>query len=77
MRKRVVLVIDEEYIELSTAASRLWAKSDDGLNEEWLPLFLHMIDAAHVAGMLWDCWVPVSYTHLWQIYIKHVCPSPG
>ncbi len=56
--ERVVLVIDEEYIELSPAASRLWAKSDDGLNEEWLPLFLHMIDAAHVAGMLWDCWVP-------------------
>ena len=53
-------MIDEEYIELSPAASRLWAKSDDGLNEEWLPLFLHMIDAAHVAGMLWDCWVPLG-----------------
>lgn len=60
MRKRVVLVIDEEYIELSSATSRLWAKSDDGLNEEWLPLFLHMIDAAHVARMLWDCWVPIG-----------------
>lgn len=60
MRKRVVLVIDEEYIELSSASSRLWAKSDDGLNEEWLPLFLHMIDAAHVARMLWDCWVPIG-----------------
>lgn len=60
MQKRVVLVIDEEYIELSPATSRLWAKSDDGLNEEWLPLFLHMIDAAHVARMLWDCWVPLG-----------------
>lgn len=59
-RKRVVLVIDEEYIELSPTASRLWAKSDGGLNEEWLPLFLHMIDAAHVARMLWDCWVPLG-----------------
>lgn len=56
----MVLVIDEEYIELSPTASRLWAKSDGGLNEEWLPLFLHMIDAAHVARMLWDCWVPLG-----------------
>lgn len=53
-------MIDEEYIELSPTASRLWAKSDGGLNEEWLPLFLHMIDAAHVARMLWDCWVPLG-----------------
>ena len=56
----MVLVIDEEYIELSPATSRLWAKSDDGLNEEWLPLFLHMIDTAYVARMLWDRWVPIG-----------------
>ena len=60
MRNQVMSAMGNEYIELSPAVCRLWAKSDDGINEEWLPLFVHMIDVAHAARMLWDRWVPLG-----------------
>ena len=47
---------------LSRAARSLWGKSDYGMGEEWLPLYVHMHDSACVAGALWDAWVPRS-TH--------------
>jgi CRISPR-associated endonuclease/helicase Cas3 len=43
---------------LSKQASSLWGKSDYGEGERWLPLFVHMLDAAGIAGCLWDQWVP-------------------
>ena len=48
---------------LSAAARSLWGKSDYGEGECWLPLYVHMADAAGVAGRLWDRWLP------------KVCPS--
>ncbi len=44
---------------LSDAAQSVWAKTsprDDG----WLPLTRHLEDAAAVAGLLWDRWLPAS-----------------
>ena len=43
---------------LSKQASSLWGKSDYGEGEQWLPLFVHMLDAAGIAGRLWNRWVP-------------------
>ena len=43
---------------LSPQARSLWAKSDYGIGEQWLPLYMHMRDAAGVATRLWDQWVP-------------------
>lgn len=43
---------------LSAAARSLWGKSDYGEGECWLPLYVHMADAAGVAGRLWDRWLP-------------------
>lgn len=40
------------------AARSLWGKSDYGEGECWLPLYVHLADAAGVAGRLWDCWLP-------------------
>lgn len=47
-------------IPLSAMAQSLWGKSDRGENQLWLPLFVHMFDAAHMAAHLWDEWVPVG-----------------
>lgn len=44
--------------ELSRQARSLWAKSDYGIGEEWLPLFVHMYDSACVIGRLWTDWIP-------------------
>ncbi len=44
---------------LSNAAQSVWAKTsprDDG----WLPLDRHLEDAAAVAGLLWDRWLPAA-----------------
>ncbi|MGP4004682.1 CRISPR-associated helicase Cas3' [Streptomyces sp. 8N706] len=40
----------------------MWAKHDrDG--DGWLPLWRHMEDAAAVAGLLWDRWLPANVRH--------------
>ncbi len=45
-------------VALSGPARRLWGKSDRAENAYWLPLYVHLSDAGHVAGYLWDQWVP-------------------
>lgn len=47
-------------IELSKAAQSIWAKSDYGKGEGWLPLFMHMSDACGTILKLWDEWLPVG-----------------
>ncbi|MEU9737177.1 CRISPR-associated helicase Cas3' [Streptomyces sp. NPDC048002] len=44
---------------LGEAARAVWAKHDRDA-DGWLPLWRHMEDAAAVAGMLWDRWLPAS-----------------
>lgn len=43
---------------LSSRACSLWAKSDYGVGEQWLPLFVHLHDTMGVIGRLWDEWLP-------------------
>lgn len=43
---------------LSPRARSLWAKSDYGVGERWLPLFVHLHDTMGVIGRLWDEWLP-------------------
>jgi len=55
--------------DLDTALAVLWAKSwpyggPAQEVEEWLPLWQHMDDAADVAGLLWDEWLPLSLRRL-------------
>lgn len=45
---------------LSDQARSLWGKSDYGVGESWLPLYVHMADSAGIASRLWDSWVPRS-----------------
>lgn len=45
---------------LSEQERSLWGKSDYGVGEEWLPLYVHMADSAGMADRLWDEWVPPS-----------------
>lgn len=48
---------------LHAPARSVWAKHDrDG--DGWLPLWRHMEDAAAVAGLLWDEWLPESVRRL-------------
>ena len=42
----------------SVSARSLWAKSDYGIGERWLPLFVHLQDTMGVVGRLWDEWLP-------------------
>lgn len=49
--------MDDRFV-VSSAASALWAKTDGGEGQAWLPLFVHMIDAAETADYLWSSWVP-------------------
>ncbi len=42
----------------SKEATLLWAKS--GENGDWLPLRIHMADAAGIALKLWDTWLPLG-----------------
>lgn len=49
---------------LSRQARSLWAKSDGGEGDLWLPLYVHLSDAARTMGRLWDEWVPRSVQHL-------------
>lgn len=46
------------FSRLSAQARSLWGKSDYGEGEQWLPLYLHMVDSAYVARRLWDQWLP-------------------
>ncbi|WP_158679206.1 CRISPR-associated helicase Cas3' [Streptomyces sp. Tu 6176] len=41
----------------------MWAKYDRD-TDGWLPLWRHMEDAAAVAGLLWDRWLPVGVRRL-------------
>ncbi|SER29489.1 CRISPR-associated helicase Cas3' [Parafannyhessea umbonata] len=43
---------------LSNKAKSLWAKSDRESGDAWLPLYVHLLDALGVAGLLWDRWLP-------------------
>lgn len=45
-------------IALSRQARSLWGKSDGGEGACWLPLYMHMLDSAGIAGYLWDKWLP-------------------
>lgn len=50
---------------LSAPARMLWAKTGESpessesseSSESWLPLYAHMMDAACVAGLIWDGWL--------------------
>lgn len=44
--------------EWSSRANAIWAKSSDVDVSAWLPLPQHLVDAAGVAGWLWDHWLP-------------------
>lgn len=43
---------------LSEAARALWAKTSRNDDSRWLPLFVHMADAAGMARWLWKEWLP-------------------
>ena len=45
---------------LSERTKSLWAKSCRDGSGQWLPLYIHMSDAAHTAKNLWYDWVPAS-----------------
>lgn len=49
------MAADRIWMELSTAARSLWAKSGDETG--WLNLPQHLRDSAGVAGHLWDTWL--------------------
>jgi CRISPR-associated endonuclease/helicase Cas3 len=44
--------------ELSERAQILWGKTGDENSDLWLPLYTHLADAAAIAEILWDEWVP-------------------
>lgn len=48
---------------LEGPARSVWAKYDRD-TDGWLPLWRHMEDAAAVAGLLWDRWLPVGVRRL-------------
>ncbi|MGI6085011.1 MAG: CRISPR-associated helicase Cas3' [Acetivibrionales bacterium] len=44
---------------LSQMAKSLWAKKTKGNQEKrWLPLFVHLSDAAEIARFIWNQWLP-------------------
>jgi len=46
-------------MQLSTQAKSLWAKMTKGNSgDAWLPLYLHMSDAAEMAKRIWYAWLP-------------------
>lgn len=47
-----------ETVELSKQARSLWAKTDSEDGSVWLPLYVHLSDAARTMAKLWDGWVP-------------------
>lgn len=50
--------IAAEELILSRQARSLWAKSDGGEGEAWLPLYVHMADAELIGKKLWQSWLP-------------------
>lgn len=59
--KGVSMAADANFdAPLSDQARSLWGKSDYGVGESWLPLYVHMADSAGIASRLWDSWVPRS-----------------
>lgn len=48
---------DRKVWKLSAQACSIWAKSDYGEGERWLPLVVHSVDAFHVAEQLWEQWL--------------------
>ena len=45
--------------KLSLAAQSIWAKkSKSSQDKQWLPLIMHMSDAAEIARLLWRDWLP-------------------
>lgn len=59
--KGVSMAADANFdAPLSDKARSLWGKSDYGVGESWLPLFVHMADSAGIASRLWNSWVPRS-----------------
>jgi CRISPR-associated endonuclease/helicase Cas3 len=44
--------------KLSERAQILWGKTGDVNSDLWLPLYVHLADAAAIAEILWDEWVP-------------------
>jgi CRISPR-associated endonuclease/helicase Cas3 len=48
-------------MELSEQARALWAKLPrDSYSDSWLPLYIHMADAAETAKKLWEDWLPYA-----------------
>jgi CRISPR-associated endonuclease/helicase Cas3 len=45
---------------VSRSAKTLWAKLARDGGETYLPLYIHMRDAAETAGLLWEHWLPHS-----------------
>ena len=43
---------------LSKQVCSIWAKSDYGEGEQWLPLVIHSVDALCVMTRLWKSWLP-------------------
>ena len=51
--------LELSLVQLSQAACSLWAKKPKkGRDKQWLPLIMHMKDAAEVARLLWRDWLP-------------------
>lgn len=53
-----------EVINLSRQARSLWAKTDPEDSSVWLPLYIHLSDAARTMARLWDEWVPRNVRNL-------------
>lgn len=53
-----------EVINLSRQARSLWAKTDPEDSSVWLPLYIHLSDAARTTARLWDEWVPRNVRNL-------------
>lgn len=52
-------------VAMKVAWAKSWPMRAPGLDvEAWLPLWQHMDDAADVAGLLWDEWLPASVREL-------------
>ncbi len=50
--------------ELSAAALSLWGKKGTPGEMSWLPLYVHLADAAGIISILWDNWLPDQARHL-------------
>lgn len=54
--------------DLSKQARSLWAKTDREDDSVWLPLYIHLSDAAHTMGRLWNEWLP---RNLRELFTRH------